>query len=647
MAKKKTEQLGQGIGFVAGIALVAALLAATILPLFLLFRYLQQRYLAYKLQKDYNLAEYGWWLTADERDSFKESCASEYARLTRHRREYGDLEKLIEIEDERASAASISINDDGTYSRKSNLGKEIRNTLDELYASKRQLDLNLHEISCRQPIEFWDELNDLLRKQDVAFVALLGWVCGAFFFYSAHQQGAPFDIWLYLFVPALCAGVGAAVAALFSRNPAVRYMPKPVAITIENVDTPEMELPQNSRFALKLVGVCVWIGIMIVNGKEGRQYGAEQATAHREQIKVQQALASENERRTQEAWDLGHSPSESATTIPKEAQPVGSSRPSHDALDFKKIRNTVHTTPISPSRLSKLNSGEIEDLILIIYARYGADFESVSAQKWADHQPWYQKVPGKTIKDAEKEFSNSADNNVTGLVERWNRIQVEEGLAPVPVDESPLAGRAVSSDIEENAVSGSSVVLKALPVDEASSLLQVNLGLEEIQNWNLARIKYEINKVYARHGVVFPKQEIQAHFEKQAWYKPIPGLTFDQAEVRFSIEERHNIQELAARRDILLNGNQARTALPVSEPLSPELVAKWDAARVRNEINSIYASYGVDFTNADLRKWADKQPWYKCVLGRTFADADALFSETDRKNIEVLAARRSQINDKN
>jgi hypothetical protein len=419
-------------------------------------------------------------------------------------------------------------------------------------------------------------------------------------------------------------------------------MPKPVEITIENVDAPEMELPKNSRFGLKLAGGVIWIGIMIFVGEKGRQYGAAQAISHREQNKIQKDIASERQRQIQEFYDQSYSSPEAVADFPEKPNPVEISSSIREASGFEKVQNTVYESPITPLILSKLNASEVEDLILIIYARYGAFFESKEAQTWADQQSWYMKIPGKTIKDAEKEFSYNAHHNLTGLVERWNKIQVEDGQSPIPVDESPLAGRAVSLDLEGGTVSTPIALLKALPVDATDSVEQGNSSLEELQTWNLAEVRYEINQIYARHGMVFPKQEIQAHFEKQAWYKPKKGLTYDQTEEQFSILEHHYIEALATRRDNLL-GKLDTQVIPLPEFLNPQQVTAWDALRVQNEINSVYARYGVDFSDHELQVWADKQPGYKRVIGRTFDDVDLLLNDNDRSNIELLAARRAQI----
>lgn len=659
MANKKAEKVGQGLGLLVGLVMVAALMGAILIPFFLLFRYLQHLYLSYKLRKDYGLAENGYWLTDEERAHFKAEWAAEKSRVARDREEHKKIESLIAAEHQKAEEENVATNMDGTYTRRSYIGREIQESIWALEARKNELRLHEYEVSCRQPREFWYELNDILKKKDIAFMALLGWGCGAFFLYSALQEGAPFRIWLYLLTPALCAGVGAAVAAIFSWNPAAKYMPRPVAITIENVDVPTVEMPQKSGMIVKFAGIIIWLSLMVFVGGKGRTFGQAEAISHREWIKQEEAKVAENERRMKELEARYESVPETAdasdnkpispgsSSLANQSLPESAVASGLDASAFKGILLVAHKNPIDPVLISRMNSAQVEDVILSIYARYGAIFESAEAQKWANDQSWYEAVPDKTIKDAEKEFSFVVKTSVNRLVEHWNRIQVEEGLAALPVDESPLAGRGVSPDIEQNVGAASAPVLRALPVDGSSPAVHGNLDYEEMQNWNLARVRYEINRIYAHHGVVFPQKEIQEHFEKQPWYKPVKDLTFDQAEKNFSEAERLDIAALAERRTLLAAGNQPLPAIPVSEPLTFDLISTWDAARLRHEINSIYASYGVDFTNAELRKWAENQPGYKCVPGRTFEDAEKLFTDTDRRNIELLATRRTQINSGN
>ncbi|MCF7673718.1 MAG: YARHG domain-containing protein [Akkermansiaceae bacterium] len=622
MARKKADQIGQGIGLIIGLALVAAVIAAALLPLYLLGALVKNAWISRKLRKDLPAGGQVAWLTEAERQRFKQIHPDCIA-----------LREFVDVATERSERPGLLRTKDGSLDLRNSENKKLTQDLSKARQMLDRLERELGELEYKAFMQ-WHELNDVLKKCSRMWMALFGWMIGATFLYSKTKAGAPINIWIDFFVLALCAGAGVLFAMAFSRYPASVYSPMPATVDMDNVDSPVTRRPLQKRSKLiQFLGAFVWSSLMITAVQKGKEYGAAEAISHRERIAQQEALSAQNERMAEETWDLGHSLPESA------------SRSGLDASALEKIRNTAYEMPIAPFTISKLNAGEVEDIILNIYARHGAVFESAEAQNWAAQQPWYRAVPGKTIKDADEEFGYIVKTNVTRLVERWNRIQIEEGHAALPVDESPLAGRGVSPDIEMDVVSGSPIVLKALPVDqEPPSAMSGNLKPEEIESWDEARVRAEINTIYARHGVVFPKKELQDWAEKQPWYQPVPGLTFEQAEERFSVEERHDIEALAARRDLLLGGNQPERALPGSAPLRPELVATWDATRVRNEINTIYASYGVDFTSAELRKWAEKQPGYKCVPGLTFADAEALFSDTDRGNIEVLAARRAQIN---
>ena len=636
MAKKKSEQIGQGIGAVIGLAMVAAVLAAALLPLYLLGALVKNLWISRKLRKDFPAGGKIAWLTETERQRFKQIHPDCIA-----------LREFVEVATERSERPGLSRNKDGSLDLRNSGNKKLTHELDEARQLLKRLETEFENLEYKTFLQ-WHELNDVLKKCSRMWMALFGWLIGAAFFYSKFRAGAPIDIWIDFFMLAICAGGGVLFAMAFSRYPAGVHSPMPAPVNMDNVDSPEIQRPMHKRSkVLQFAGAFAWSALMITAYQIGNELGADQAIAYRQRINSEQALKIENEEFFRNAVDSKRIATNSEATAspgilleppppPHSKSTASDSAPTH--IDIAAIDGAL-----SSNEIARMDMGEVENMVLAIYARHGAGFESLSAQRWVDQQPWYRRVAGRTIKDAERTFSPVTQNRVNQLIARWNEIQVDEGLAPVPIDESPLAGRSVSPDIEKDTASGSPVVLKAFPLHETSTGARENLNREEIQGWNLARVKFEINQIYARHGVVFSNQEIQEHFEKQAWYKPVPGLTFDQAEEEFSINEREDITALAGRRTMLTVGNQPQTALPVSEPLRPDQVATWDAARVRTEINTIYASYGVDFTNAELRKWADRQPGYKCVQGRTFADAEAFFSDTVRSNIELLATRRGQI----
>lgn len=68
-----------------------------------------------------------------------------------------------------------------------------------------------------------------------------------------------------------------------------------------------------------------------------------------------------------------------------------------------------------------------------------------------------------------------------------------------------------------------------------------------------------------------------------------------------------------------------------------------DLSRLQLEIDTIYARYGAEFPKKSTQAWAEQQPWYHRVPGRTPDAAEDLFSEADRSNIEILAARRDAL----
>ena len=65
-----------------------------------------------------------------------------------------------------------------------------------------------------------------------------------------------------------------------------------------------------------------------------------------------------------------------------------------------------------------------------------------------------------------------------------------------------------------------------------------------------SQLRYAINEMFARHGAVFPQQEIDRVFGSMPWYRPDPRLSFDQIEnQRFTDLEKVNLKLLGNARD--------------------------------------------------------------------------------------------------
>lgn len=80
-----------------------------------------------------------------------------------------------------------------------------------------------------------------------------------------------------------------------------------------------------------------------------------------------------------------------------------------------------------------------------------------------------------------------------------------------------------------------------------------------------------------------------------------------------------------------------------SRRLTVDEISSWNFSRVRYEINVIYARYGTIFPNQEIQSWADRQPWYRRVPGRSQEETDRYLNDIDRFNIEILAARRNAL----
>ena len=634
MAKKKAEQIGQGTGIILVLALVAAVMAAALLPLYLVGAWVRNAWISRKLRKGFPAGGQVAWLSEVERQRFKKIHPDCIA-----------LRDLVDAVTERSEHPGLARNEDGSLDLGNSENMQINRQLGEARDLLDGLETELADLESKTFLQ-WHELNDALRKCSRMWMAFLGWLIGAAFLYSKSRAGAPFNIWIDFVVLALCAGGGVLFAMVFSRYPAGVYSPMPAPVDMDNVDSPDIRRPMHRRSkVLQFSGAFAWSALMITAAQRGKEVGAAEAIAYRQRIGAEQTLKAENEKIIQSVVEskrivTNSGKKASPGTILERPSDSGSTTPGPVPSP---IDSVAIDRVITSQEIAGMDRAEVGNMILALYARAGAVFESESAARWTYQQPWYRRGSWRTIKDAEKDFSPVAQHNVNQLIARWNQLPVEERPAPDPVDENPLAGGSVSPAPGVDNESSEPAVMESLPASDGPAVRQGRFNPEELESWEMARVRTEINTIYARHGVVFPDKELQEWAVSQSWYQPVRGLTFDQAEERFSVEERQDIAGLVARRDRILGEAPTPEVPPLSEPLNPELVATWDASRVQLEINAVYARHGVAFPNRKLQAWADKQPWYQRVPGRTFGDVDASMGTVDRHNIALLAARRSEI----
>jgi len=102
----------------------------------------------------------------------------------------------------------------------------------------------------------------------------------------------------------------------------------------------------------------------------------------------------------------------------------------------------------------------------------------------------------------------------------------------------------------------------------------------------------------------------------------------------------------------------AQPDVPQTEPVSPgntnvtkrltaDDINNYSLQQVQDAINTIYAQYGVEFPKQTTQEWADRQPWYHRIPGRTSDMAEQMFTADEKADVEILAARRNALRNGN
>jgi len=83
-----------------------------------------------------------------------------------------------------------------------------------------------------------------------------------------------------------------------------------------------------------------------------------------------------------------------------------------------------------------------------------------------------------------------------------------------------------------------------------------------------SELRYAINEMFARHGAPFPQKEVSALFAAKKWYRPRPGVSFDEIErYEFSDIERFNFKVLVDARDLKNTGKAAAKPAMMAYPV--------------------------------------------------------------------------------
>jgi hypothetical protein len=100
------------------------------------------------------------------------------------------------------------------------------------------------------------------------------------------------------------------------------------------------------------------------------------------------------------------------------------------------------------------------------------------------------------------------------------------------------------------------------------------LTVPDVNESSLSEITYAINEMFARHGAEFEEKKVTKQFEQFSWYKPRPGLSFDEIETEFSDLEKQNLKVLGRCRDAKLAAAKHKSRPVRGQPVQEESVGE-------------------------------------------------------------------------
>lgn len=263
MAKKESENIISKIFAIIVVLIVLCVaLCIALLPFVLLIGTFVYRFQFIKYRKILNNDLSDFWLNHEEKNEFKTkmaelaSCIAEINNAERNGIEKG-----------------ISRNNDGQFSARSNLGKEIRQIFNTCIPIKNELAKRLNGLQ-KQPLKKWAQFNSIASNSKAITVTLNIWGGITFFcLILAYRQGAfefenlyqyLIDSYKYVFIRMITFGAdsgddlicplyavktiifpfaGTLVSffickGIFSDH-GTKFSPKPPKVTLENIDLSE------------------------------------------------------------------------------------------------------------------------------------------------------------------------------------------------------------------------------------------------------------------------------------------------------------------------------------------------------------------------------------------------------------------------
>jgi len=288
---------------------------------------------------------------------------------------------------------------------------------------------------------------------------------------------------------------------------------------------------------------------------------------------------------------------------------------------------------------TSLSAGELRYAINEMFARHGAVFPQKEISVAFQTKKWYRPRIDLSFDQIEKdEFSE---------IERFNLKVLGDArdFKSTGTRNPDTGAQAPKAGTWNGAAANAPMPGEHFPETRLRHLDQADTEYKSID-----MLRYAINEMFARHGAVFPQKEISVVFQTKNWYRPCPGLSFDQIEEReFSEIERFNLKILGDARDLKSTGKSAVAPEPWNAPppqaklsvrpffapgnLNSALYQTNSVRDMRMPIDAIYAAWERLDINAYIAQWA--------------ADGVKIDPNTNGKTrIQVLKVERARLFEK-
>lgn len=250
MAKSKKNNVGNAFALIAILILIMLVIIALLTPMVIFFGYFYNKIKSGKIKKELSGLMSDFWLNENEKNDFKENTEALI-----------NVNNIIQKANEDGISAGISINKNGSFSAKSNLGKRIRATLDKYEPIRDSLKNHLSGLQ-NLPVSRWNQFNSYLVNEKSFMISFFSWFFVLLYKFIISDKKSVLDTVLpYLALStnifrdeqnkiALSDGdiqmvAVATVASLLTyavsrfvfKNEGEKYSPRPDFVTLDNIDS--------------------------------------------------------------------------------------------------------------------------------------------------------------------------------------------------------------------------------------------------------------------------------------------------------------------------------------------------------------------------------------------------------------------------